>query len=250
MGTLAAVRTRWGDLLPIGSCADSVGRSAGVAVLWRDGIDVEVVSSTAHHIDVKIKGLFGIGVWRLTGFYGRSKQEDKWRSWQLLRELKPLSNLPWVVIGDFNEILYEHEKSGGTPRKQSVMDAFREAMDECGLIDIGFCGSPYTWWNRRGEPNAVFERLDRALVTTSFVEQCPTIMLHHLDFDKSDHAPIKLALYSPPRSIKARGFKFEDMWAKNESCEGVVREAWGDEGGGFGQPVTAKLTNCSDKLLA
>ncbi|XP_074297839.1 uncharacterized protein LOC141628625 [Silene latifolia] len=186
---------------------DSIGRSAGVALLWKEGVEVDVISTSAHHLDVFVKGLFGVDVWRLTGFYGWARHEDKWRSWQLLRELHTMSNLPWVVIGDFNEILFEHEKSGGNTREQSVMDAFREVTDECSLIDIGYNGNPFTWWNMRGEYEAVFERLDRALVTPPFLEYCPTIMLKHLEFDKSNHVPIKLELYKAPRTVKTKKIK-------------------------------------------
>ncbi|XP_074265828.1 uncharacterized protein LOC141588279 [Silene latifolia] len=122
-----------------------------------------------------------------------------------------MSNLPWVVIGDFNEILFEHKKSGGTIKEQPVMDVFREAIDECGLIAIGYRGNPFPWWNRRGDSEAIYERLDRALVTPYFINHCPTIMLNHLDFDKSDHALIKLDLYKPQKIAKTKKFRFEDM---------------------------------------
>ncbi|XP_074318307.1 uncharacterized protein LOC141655110 [Silene latifolia] len=235
------VITRLGGYKGVG--ADSMGRSAGVAVLWKEGVEVEVISVSAHHIGVSVKGLFGIDEWRLSGFYGWVRHEDKWRSWQLLRELQPMSNLPWVVIGDFNEILFEHEKSGGTIREYPVMDAFREAIDECGLMDIGYWGNPFTWWNRRGDSEAIYERLDRALATPSFINHCPTIKLNHLDFDKSDHAPIKLALYKAPKTAKTKKFRFEDMWANDEACEGVIQDAW--EGG---HEALGKLEWCKTKL--
>lgn len=50
------------------------------------------------------------------------------------------------------------EKSGGGVRRLSQMQAFREAVVDISLIDMGFCGSPFTWldyWTN--------ERLDRSL---------------------------------------------------------------------------------------
>lgn len=49
----------------------------------------------------------------------------RYRSWDLLRSLYGRSSLPWVVGGDFNEILADEEKSGGGTRNQALMNAFR-----------------------------------------------------------------------------------------------------------------------------
>lgn len=34
------------------------------------------------------------------------------KTWDLLKELRSLNQSPWMVIGDFNEVLYHHEKWG------------------------------------------------------------------------------------------------------------------------------------------
>ncbi|XP_074305507.1 uncharacterized protein LOC141640720 [Silene latifolia] len=235
-----------GDYVGVG--IDSIGRSAGMAILWKEGVDVEIISSTAHHIDVVVRGLFNLNEWRLTGIYGWSNNEEKWRTWQLMRDIKPLSTLPWLMIGDYNQILFEHEKKGGPPREQRLMDEFREAMNDCELLDIGFSGNNYTWWNRRSGPAAVYERLDRALATVSFLEACPMIQLSHLDFDKSDHVPLKLAMFSPEKVRKGKRFRFEDMWAQSEDCEDVVRDSWAAGSSvNVGHVALSKLNFCSRK---
>jgi hypothetical protein len=47
-------------------------------------------------------------------------------------------------MGDFNEILFSHEKEGGTQKLQSCVDKFREALEECSLDDLGFTGDMFT----------------------------------------------------------------------------------------------------------
>jgi hypothetical protein len=54
----------------------------------------------------------------ITGVYGEPKWEDKYKTWDLLRSLKPNHNWPWLVFGDFNEILFSHEKDRGRDRPQ------------------------------------------------------------------------------------------------------------------------------------
>ncbi|XP_074293639.1 uncharacterized protein LOC141620744 [Silene latifolia] len=129
------------------------------------------------------------------------------------------------------------------------MDEFREAMDECGLMDIGISGEPFTWWSRRGGSEAVFERLDRARVSPSFQEACPTTTLSHLEYDKSDHAPMSLSMFSATNQKKGRRFRFEDMWANREDCEDVVRGAWLETTGrNLGLIAMYKLDLCSRRL--
>lgn len=49
------------------------------------------------------------------------------------------------MFGDFNEILSCTEKEGGSLRADRDMDAFRSCLDDCGLQDLGFRGSAFTW---------------------------------------------------------------------------------------------------------
>ena len=42
--------------------------------------------------------------WHLTGFYGHPETTRRVESWCLLKSLRGSSQLPWLVVGDFNEI--------------------------------------------------------------------------------------------------------------------------------------------------
>ena len=69
--------------------------------------------------------------------------------------------------GDFNELLAISEKVGGSDRFFIGMFQFREAVDDCDLVDLGFSGSCFTWNNRRDGVDSIQERLDRFLADTS-----------------------------------------------------------------------------------
>lgn len=85
-------------------------------------MEVVLGSLSKFHVDVMIKS--DDGHWRFTGFYGDPKVSNKIHSWNLLRRLNDLSTLPWVVGGDFNEIVCMEEKKGGVDRNQRQMQAF------------------------------------------------------------------------------------------------------------------------------
>ncbi|MBA0845642.1 hypothetical protein Goarm_022211 [Gossypium armourianum] len=58
------------------------------------------------------------------GFYSSPYVNNKSVSWNLLKKLGQDRNHPWLVSGDFNEIMYSFEKYGGIPREESRMAAF------------------------------------------------------------------------------------------------------------------------------
>jgi hypothetical protein len=82
----------------------SNGRSGGVLLFWKKEIRLQQIFSAPKYIDVQISE--NDKVWRLTGIYGEPKWEDKYKTWDKLRELNASQNLTWIVIGDFNEILF------------------------------------------------------------------------------------------------------------------------------------------------
>ncbi|BFG30632.1 hypothetical protein CerSpe_169060 [Prunus speciosa] len=204
---------------------DSIGKSGGLCLLWKDEFNLHIRSSSLNHIDAFIGGIGDAEHWRFTGFYGFPSTEDKFRSWQLLRLLATESTLPWLSVGDFNEIMSSHEKEGGAVRPIRQMMAFWEAAAYCNLYDLGFSGSAFTWFSSR--LGGIRERLDRALACPLWQNLFPKSTVQHLAPSKSDHLPVLVSLNKQdlPRGPKPL-FRFESSWVKHEDCDGVVRKAW------------------------
>lgn len=113
------------------------GIVGGLALFWRKGVDVSLRWKGRYHIDVDVVGKNG-SKWGLIGMYGESKAGEKENTWKLLRTLHGQSNLPWLCVRDFNEILFAGEKEGGPARAQGCMEAFWGALEHCELEDLGF----------------------------------------------------------------------------------------------------------------
>ena len=127
-------------------------------MLWKKETVIQCKGISQYFIDVVIRGSED---WRLTGIYGEPRWDHKHLTWEALRDLHGNMNLPWLAVGDFNEILYHHEKEGGRVRSQAQMQAFQDALMDCELADIGFLGDVFTW--QRGK---IIERLDRGVANT------------------------------------------------------------------------------------
>ena len=164
-----------------------IHRAGGLAMLWKEQkVDLHIQNYTQNHIDAHIR-TNPSAPWRITSFYGRSEEYRKHESWTLLRHLHTRHSLPWLCLGDFNEILSSVEKQGQILRLLHLMEEFQSVLLHCGLIDLGFNGNGFTWRNGRGGDAYVQERLDRACTTTEWRDIFPNSKLYHLQVAYSDH---------------------------------------------------------------
>lgn len=76
----------------------------------------------------------------LSAIYASTKYKSRVGIWHDLIDMSTHMSVPWVVMGDFNEITCQSEKIGGRPIKQKRVDKFTLAMDTCGLFDAGCVG--------------------------------------------------------------------------------------------------------------
>ena len=75
-----------------------------------------------------------------TCFYGEAKRSPRQNTWDMMTFLRGESTLSWACIGDFSEIVRKEEQLGPNERDAAQMVGFREAMDLCGLCDLGYVG--------------------------------------------------------------------------------------------------------------
>lgn len=94
-------------------------------------------------------------------------------TWGLLRHLQTRNSYSWECIGDCNEILVSEEKQDRLLKAQHLMQEFKSVLFHCGLIDLGFMGSRFTWNNGREGDAYVQLRLDRVCATLEWRELFP-----------------------------------------------------------------------------
>uniref|UniRef100_A0A2N9IE82 Reverse transcriptase domain-containing protein n=1 Tax=Fagus sylvatica TaxID=28930 RepID=A0A2N9IE82_FAGSY len=132
--------------------------------------------------------------------------------------------VPWCCMGDFNELVRIEEKQGRHTRSERQMQLFRDVLDDCGFVDLGFNGPKFTWTNNR-IGDMTWERLDRAVATPEWLLRFPLARVHHLDVRWSDHKPLWVSTNPMIRSTR-KPFRFEEVWTSDQGCEEVVAKAW------------------------
>lgn len=189
----------------------SVGRSGGLCLFWKDDVvSFSTVSFSQNHVcgDVVSRGNFH---WRFVGIYGWPEEENKHKTWSLIKTLCDEYEGPIVFGGDFNEILSYYEKEGGSARDRRGMVGFREEMESCSLGELRFVGQWYTWERGRSPETRIRERLDRFLVSHSWTDLYLEAFIEHSVRFSSDHPAIILKSNVDVRDRRRhnRGFRFE-----------------------------------------
>ncbi|ONK56453.1 uncharacterized protein A4U43_C10F8870 [Asparagus officinalis] len=119
-------------------------------------------------------------------------------------------NIPWVVIGDFNDLAFSHEKSGGAAFAVNRARKFIDRWDLCNLSDLGAFGSKFTWVRKINGRVVVRERLDRVLVNDLAREEFVEAKVLNLPRLHSDHHPILFnsTMMAPPPK-ENRPYRFQ-----------------------------------------
>ena len=116
-----------------GLVVPSKGWSGGLAVLWKEDLKVDVQSYSDSHIDAIVGQRDNGQEWILTGFYDNPETSKNEESWLLLKRLSRLNSMSWVCLGDFNELMNDGEKKGGSARPVRQMEIFCKVINSCNL---------------------------------------------------------------------------------------------------------------------
>ena len=126
---------------------------------------------------------------------------------------------------DFNDILSSLEKFSSSSASHRRISLFRNCIDSCRLIDMGFNSPRFTWTNKR-DNDLVMERLDRFLCNPEWQQMFEEANVLHLPRTSSDHCPILLNSYPKPHSFGCRPFHLEAMWFSDPSFPTLVKDSW------------------------
>ncbi|XLU25258.1 hypothetical protein S245_061324 [Arachis hypogaea] len=96
-------------------------------------------------------------------------------------------NVPFIAIGDYNEVLTSNERCS-----EIGMIDFKIWMEEMNLVDLPLQGKMFTW--RRGSQASI---LDKICVDPVWIQKFPHSKLEVVQCSKSDH----VLLWLKPDSI-------------------------------------------------
>ncbi|KAI9071498.1 hypothetical protein K1719_046541 [Acacia pycnantha] len=152
------------------TCVPSVGRSGGLFAAWKsDQIRVEIIHQGRQLFHFRCRFPGGCFFF-VTAVYAIPDSHHKQLLWSELRSFASSMVEPWAVIGDFNDIAFSTERTGGLSSHPNRYTIFSDRMRDCNLIDLGAVGPKFTWKGPklRGQ-GRLFERLDRVIANEDFI---------------------------------------------------------------------------------
>jgi len=177
---------------------EPVNHSGGLAVLWDNGIiHASVLKKEQRAIHMLVYDTSKKCSSIVSGIYAPAQNLDKASFWNQLLQLNNIIDLPWCIIGDFNELANPTEKRGGKRYPLAKYERLNSFMYHINATSVPFTGSPFTW-KKRIHTHLIYERLDRAIIRHDWAALYPDSITQHGTFSCSDHCPIVLSAILTP----------------------------------------------------
>ncbi|XP_071678929.1 uncharacterized protein [Lolium perenne] len=118
-----------------------------------------------------------------------------------------------------------------TKRSESQMLDFRDMLETCELVDLGFSGLPFTYDNKRQGRKNVKVRLDRVVADNRWRNIFSEARVVHKVSPCSDHCPIVLHCEKEEARIQQASYKrYEVMWEREACLPEHISNAWAARG--------------------
>jgi len=141
---------------------ETIGYAGGIWLLWRsDFVSMDIMLAMEQEIHAIVQVSYHTQPWLLSSIYGSPRFRERCLLWGNLKILSERHNLPWAVMGDFNDVVCDDEKMRGNGVCKRRVEEYTSCMNFCNLIDLGFIGPKFTWTNKKDLPGLIQGRLDR-----------------------------------------------------------------------------------------
>uniref|UniRef100_A0A803Q3C3 Reverse transcriptase domain-containing protein n=1 Tax=Cannabis sativa TaxID=3483 RepID=A0A803Q3C3_CANSA len=202
-----------------------------IIVAWQPSVysvDIRYCSSQLIHCYVESQQQ--VGKFYVSLVYAFNDVNKRAELWEELEEVASKVDEPWLLMGDFNEILNANERIG--KRAHNVpSQRFQDSMEKCRMVDLKSSGSFFTWNNKQKPEERIFSKIDRAMVNMQWLNVFPcseAVFLPEMIFD---HTPILVSIYED-KNYGKKPFRYYNMWKMAPEYDNLVAKAWEEESSG------------------
>lgn len=221
-------------------CVSPWGIGGGLALLWNKDVDLTINAMDERMFDCVINNKNGLMYF--TCVYGHPIQGLRHHFWEKLQRMSTTRTGPWLLCGDFNEILKPEEKIGGPTREPWSLVDFNLMTQVCRLQDLSYMGNNMTWsGNRKG--HKIQSWLDRGFGNDELRALYPASRIIYLEMVESDHRPAIIQIRKTTEFGK-KSFCFDNRLIEREGFLEVVKEGWNSSTLGNRVSVSDRIRKC------
>ncbi|KAG5396635.1 hypothetical protein IGI04_018449 [Brassica rapa subsp. trilocularis] len=209
--------------------SDEDGR---IVLIWQPSVMVRVLHQSAQTLTCEVK-IPGSSAFVYTAIYAANTRSERSELWVELLDLQQSLDLlttPWMIGGDFNQIVHPAEHS--TPAVNAFtpqMLELRDTLIQLEVFDLRYQGPTLTWSNHQPD-SPIAKKLDRLLITSPILNLFPNCTSVFLPPSFSDHCPCLVDLAYKIPSSGTKPFKFYNYLTKHPDFNQVVLRAWTEAG--------------------
>ncbi|XP_056691739.1 uncharacterized protein [Spinacia oleracea] len=142
--------------------------------------------------------------------YGLHSIETKRSLWRELGSLSALNNLAWLVMGDFNSVLYSGDRVNGNFVTNAETIDFETCLSQTDLTELKSCGHFYSWYKGH-EVHRISSRIDRAFGNSCWHGTYSDVVVDYMNPGLSDHTPLAM--------------NYKKGWEKNQATS-AMQNIW------------------------
>ncbi|XP_062074783.1 uncharacterized protein LOC133778775 [Humulus lupulus] len=163
--------------------------------------------------------------------YALKESSDRKQLWKDIGLIAQGTKIPWIFFGDFNSVLSTVERLDYRGNGTEMMP-FQTCVGECGLEDVKYNGSYFTWNNQQEGKAQVCAKLDRVLANNVCLDTFPTAEVSFLPEGMFDHSPGLLSIYLNMHD-KQKPFRHFNYWSSLKDFTGIVPNGWSENVEGY-----------------
>ncbi|XP_019251069.1 PREDICTED: uncharacterized protein LOC109229979 [Nicotiana attenuata] len=116
-------------------------------------ITVKLIKAEAQVLHCTVTNAMRDEEYAISIVYGYNTVEQRRQLWDNLKAIDQMTTIPWIIGGDFNDVLQLQDRKHGNPVTRAETQDFSNRIQELKLNELNWEGDYYTWSNKQKMQN-------------------------------------------------------------------------------------------------
>nr|GEU96631.1 hypothetical protein [Tanacetum cinerariifolium]GEV08250.1 hypothetical protein [Tanacetum cinerariifolium] len=207
-------------------------RNCRIIIGWdSDMVDAALLSSYDQVMHFEVSLILDKRKFFISFVYDENEPKDRIGLWEnFIDHMGIIDSKPWVMMGDFNAILYSEDHSKGFANVYQGIREFRSCVQQLDMEYLARNGLFYTWVQRSKDPeNGIMKKLNRVMGNSDFLDIFWASKKFHRVVKNSWNVPVYgFAMFIFAKRLKNMKRHIRELNKSNEA-DMVLNSAYRDD---------------------